>query len=109
MIPTIIFTLLSAVFDSGKRFYDHSTRFVVRALVICIISYLMGGNFLINLVQNTSVFYLIFDYALNIFEGRAWNYVGETSVMDRVWHMFGGWTFQLAFKILFFTSAIFYK
>lgn len=56
VIPIIIFTFLSAVYDRGKRFYDHSTRFVVRALVICIISYLMGGNFLINLVRNAAVY-----------------------------------------------------
>lgn len=109
MLLTAIFTLLSALYDNGKRFVDHRPRFILRVIVVGLISIFSLGNFFINFVQNAAMFYLIFDYALNILEGRAWNYVGETSVIDRLWHMCGGWTFQLAFKILFFTSAIFYK
>ena len=79
---TIIFTLLSALYDNGKRFINHTPRFIFRAVVVAIISYLESGNFLINYIQNAAVFYLLFDYTLNILEGRKWNYIGNTAKCD---------------------------
>ena len=76
MILTIIFTLLSALYDNGKRFVNHRPRFIFRAITVCLISYFSKGNFLINFAQNTAIFYLLFDYALNMFEGR-------TSIISR--------------------------
>ncbi len=68
MIPTLIFTILSALYDNGKRFIDHTPRFIFRAIVVGLISYFIEGNFLINFAQNTAIFYLLFDYTLNILE-----------------------------------------
>jgi len=82
MIPTLTFTILSALYDNGKRFVDHIPRFIFRAIIVGLISYFSEGNFLINFAQNTAIFYLLFDYALNIFEGRAWNYLGNTALWD---------------------------
>ena len=109
MILTILFTLLSAWYDNGKRFVDHKPRFIFRAIVVGLISYFSAGNFLINLAQNTAVFYLLFDYSLNLFEGRKWNYVGTTSEIDKLWHKLGGWIPQIIFKILFFLTLIYIK
>jgi hypothetical protein len=71
----VVFTILSALFDTNKRFTDHTSRFVFRAIVVGLISYFIEGNFLINFAQNTAIFYLLFDYTLNILEGRKWNYI----------------------------------
>ena len=82
MIPTLTFTILSALYDKGKRFTNHKPRFIFRAIVVGLISYFSEGNFLINFAQNTAIFYLFFDYALNILEGRKWNYIGSTALWD---------------------------
>lgn len=103
MILTIIFTILSALYDNGKRFVDHRPRFIFRAIVVGLISYFSEGNFIINFVQNTAIFYLLFDYTLNVLEGRKWNYIGQTAEIDKLWHKYGGWLFQLIFKIIFLT------
>lgn len=100
MILTIIFTILSALCDNGKRFVDHKPRFIFRAIVVGLISYFSEGNFIINFVQNTAIFYLLFDYTLNVLEGRKWNYIGDTSKIDKLWHKLGGWFAQLIFKII---------
>lgn len=103
MILTILFTLLSAWYDNGKRFVDHRSRFIFRVIVVGLISYFSEGNFIINFAQNTAIFYLLFDYTLNVLEGRKWNYIGVTSEIDKLWHKLGGWLFQLIFKIIFLT------
>ena len=102
----VVFTILSALFDTNKRFTDHTSRFVFRAIVVGLISYFIEGNFLINFAQNTAIFYLLFDYTLNILEGRKWNYIGSTSEIDKLWHKLGGWISQLLFKLIFLTATI---
>lgn len=82
MIPTLTFTILSALYDNGKRFVDHTLRFIFRAIIVGLISYFSESNFFISFAQNTAIFYLLFDYALNIFEGRKWNYIGNTALWD---------------------------
>ena len=109
MIVIFLFTILSAWYDNGKRFVDHTPRFIFRAIVVGLISYFSAGNSLINFAQNTAIFYLLFDYALNIFEGRNWNYVGSTALIDQTWHKLGGWIPQLIFKIIFLTITITYN
>jgi hypothetical protein len=84
MIATIIFTLLSALYDNGKRFINHTPRFIFRAIVVAIISYFGSDKFIFNFVVNTAIFYLLFDYTLNILEGRKWNYTGNTAKWDIV-------------------------
>jgi hypothetical protein len=107
MILTIIFTILSAWYDAGERFTNHVPRFVFRAIVVAIISYLSGGNFFANFALNAATFYLLFDYLLNSFEGRKWNYVGNTSEIDKLWRRYGGWITQLIFKVVFLTITFY--
>lgn len=109
---TIIFTILSALYDKGKRFVDHKPRFIFRAVVVAILS-LIGASdvytYLTNFAFNTAIFYALFDYTLNILEGRKWNYVGGTSKIDLAWRKIGGWIPQLIFKILLLTITIYLK
>lgn len=102
MLLTIIFTTLSALYDKGKRFTNHIPRFIFRAVSVLLISYFTDGNFFINFAQNVAIFYLIFDYTLNILEDRKWNYIGSTSTIDKFW-LKVGWISQLIFKIIFLT------
>jgi hypothetical protein len=104
---TIIFTILSAIYDNGKRFEDHSGRFIFRSVAVALISFFEAPTILIGIWEptllqfgiNTAIFYLIFDYTLNIFEGRKWNYIGHTAKIDLLWHKLGGWIAQIIFKI----------
>jgi len=87
---TIIFTILSAIYDNGKRFQDHTSRFVFRVIVVFLISLyecsqLLVGEYIPYLktfVLNTTIFYVLFDYMLNYLEGRKWNYIGGTAKTD---------------------------
>ena len=105
MIPTLTFTILSALYDNGKRFVDHIPRFIFRAIVVGLISYFSAGNSLINFAQNTAIFYLLFDYTLNILEGRKCNYVGYTAKTDIMWRKVGGWIPQFIFKLILFSNC----
>jgi len=114
---TAIFIFLSALYDNGKRFEDHSSRFVFRAVIIGLISFFEVPTLMIGIWQptvlqfflNTAIFYLIFDYTLNILEGRKWNYIGSTAKTDLLWGQLGGWMPQLIFKIIFLTITILLK
>jgi hypothetical protein len=97
---TAIFTLLSALYDNGKRFTDHTSRWIFRAIVVCLISCFPEGNFIGNLALNTAIFYGIFDYVLNILEKRKWNYIGDTAIIDQFINKYGNWKIQFLFKIL---------
>jgi hypothetical protein len=104
---TLLFTILSALYDNGKRFTNHTPRFIFRVIVVAIISYLEQGNFILNFLLNTAIFYAAFDYTLNIMEGRKWNYVGNTAKTDILWRKIGGWIPQLIFKIILLTITIY--
>jgi hypothetical protein len=106
VILAIIFTLISAIYDNGKRFTDHIPRFIFRALVVALISYFEQGNFISNFLLNTAIFYAAFDYTLNLLEGRKWNYIGSTSEIDKLWGKCGGWIPQLIFKLIFLIITI---
>lgn len=82
MVLTIIFIILSALYDNGKRFTNHAPRFIFRAVVVGLISYFENGYFLTNFALNTAIFYALFDYTLNVFENRKWNYIGNTAKWD---------------------------
>ena len=99
---TLIFTILCAIYDNGKRFTNHSIRFIFRALIIAFISYFESKDFIINFAFNTAIFYFLFDYILNILEKRKWNYIGSTSKIDLFFKWFG-WQIQLVFKLIFLT------
>lgn len=110
MILTFIFTLLSVWYDNGKRFVDHRPRFMFRVIVVFMISVYEMPTILVGVWKptvlqfalNTSIFYLVFDYLLNILEKREWNYIGSTSVIDRFWLKIG-WIWQLLFKTILLT------
>ena len=105
-----LFAILSAIYDKGKRFTNHLPRFIFRAIVVLVISYFSEGNFFINFAQNTAIFYLLFDYTLNMLEGRKWNYIGNTAIHDIIWSKYlGGWMPQLIFKLIFLTITIYLK
>jgi len=105
----VVFTILSALFDTNKRFTDHTSRFVFRAIIICLISIIEVPAILVGIWKptlfqflfNTAIFYGIFDYILNILEKRKWNYVGDTSKIDQFINKYGSWKIQFLFKILF--------
>jgi hypothetical protein len=111
---TVIFTILSAIYDNGKRFQDHSSRFIFRAVVVGLISFFEDPTILIGVWEptllqfalNTAIFYLIFDYTLNILEGRKWNYIGSTAKIDLMWRKLGGWIPQFIFKLIFLIITI---
>lgn len=108
-ILTLIFTLLSAYYDAvelnaGRYFKDHTPRALFRVLVLFIISVLFNTHVLILL----SVFYLIFDTALNLMRGLPWNYIGSTSKIDLISKSCGGYIAQYIFKITILIITIIY-
>lgn len=113
----IIFIILSALYDKGKRFEDHTKRFMFRIIIITLISILQIPTIVVGIwkptlmqfVFNTALFYFLFDYTLNLMENRKWNYIGNTSKIDLLWHKYGGWMSQLIFKIIFLTTIIYLK
>jgi hypothetical protein len=90
IILTIVFTLLSAYIDKlylKKQFiFNHTIRFVLRGLIITIIAYLTQTNIFLL----AGIFYLLFDYSLNIMRGIKWNYVGNTAKIDITKHKIFG-------------------
>jgi len=105
MIVIFLFTILSAWYDNGKRFVDHTPRFIFRAIVVGLISYFTNTNIFFN----AAIFYILFDYTLNILEGRDWNYLGKTAKIDILWNKVGGWIPQFIFKITFLIITACFK
>lgn len=105
---TLIFTIVSALFDNNKRFTDHTSRFVFRAIMVCLISIIEMPTILVGVWKptltqfffNTAIFYGIFDYTLNILEKRKWNYIGNTAAIDQFTNKYGNWKIQFIIKIL---------
>ena len=83
ILLVILLVLFSAGYDTNKRFTNHVPRFIFRAIVVAVIS-LIGANYLVTLILNSVVFYVLFDYTLNIMEKREWNYIGNTSKLDKL-------------------------
>lgn len=83
ILLVILLVLFSAGYDTNKRFTNHAPRFIFRAIVVALIS-LIGDNYLVTLILNSVVFYILFDYTLNIMEKREWNYIGKTSEIDKI-------------------------
>jgi hypothetical protein len=106
-ILTILFTILSSYYDAnllkkGKYFIDHASRSIFRLFVLAGIAFFFNLHVFITI----AIFYLIFDTSLNIFWGKKWNYIGQTSTLDKWWHRFGGWKAQYIFKIIFLIITI---
>jgi len=118
IILTVLFGVGSALFDaklflSFNFFTNHLPRFIFRAIVIFAISYIFSVNknctictFLL-FILNSSIFYLIFDYVLNLFWGMPILRIGQTAFIDKIWLMIGGPISQLIFKIIFVLFMIF--
>ena len=79
IVITLLFALIEAqIFKAGYRFEDHSMRFILRALVCVGMAGSITDFFLLS-----SIFYAIFDYALNYFRGLPILTVGKTSIIDK--------------------------
>ena len=112
IIFTILFALGSAYYDSrlfksGMFFTNHFPRFIFRAVIVFLISYLFTANkdnwlytFLVFLL-NSAIFYFLFDYALNFFWGKPILRIGQVAIIDKIWLSLGGSVYQLIFKIVF--------
>ena len=103
----ILFILASVLIDAehleNKQYFkDHRSRFMLRAVVTALAAATIWDFFLLS-----SLFYLTFDYSLNLSIGNKWNYIGGTSKIDLFWRKHIAW--QLPFKILLFTSSLVLK
>lgn len=111
IIFTVLFTIGSAYYDSriltsGRYITNHTPRFIFRALSVFIITLLFTKYkndtlYTVSMfVLNSSIFYLLFDYAINLFWGKYIFRIGTTAVIDKIWLKLGGSIPQLIFKIL---------
>ena len=100
----LLFILASVLIDAehilNKQYFkDHRSRFVLRAVVTA-----LAAETIWDLLLLGSLFYLVFDYLLNISVGNRWNYTGGTSEIDRFWRKHP--KLQLPFKILLFAAFL---
>jgi len=99
-VITVLFAKIDAdILNTGYRFTNHASRFLLRALVVIGISqtlqqFILGG----------ALFYLLFDYSLNVMRGLPLLYIGETAQIDKFWSR-KPW-FQLVFKITFLIISL---
>jgi small-conductance mechanosensitive channel len=98
----LILSSCSALHDNGKRFYDHTFRFLFRAIVVVIAS---GFNINAMFVM-ASTFYLLFDYMLNVLEGRDIHYIGKTAKLDRLFLFEYGALVQFILKVSLWILSI---
>jgi len=101
---TIVIALLFAridadVLNAGYRFKGHATRWVLRAITIVAVSCESAWLFFLNV----AIFYLIFDYALNLMRNLPMMYVGTTAYTDRILNRP---ITQLIFKIVLFLTTL---
>ena len=110
-VLTVLFTILSAYYDAsllkkGKYFKDNTPRAIFRVFVLAAIAFIFNIHVLVTI----AIFYLLFDTSLNIFWGKKWNYIGSTSVIDklklRIENKIKG--FDMLLKITLFIFCIIY-
>lgn len=78
---------VSAAYDYEKRFINHKYRWSLRLGAAAFFAFIDGftvWQYLTNLFIIATVFYMIFDYMLNIFESRYWGYIGDTAEWDKM-------------------------
>ena len=103
IIITILYTLTEAIRDGkllkdGCRWSDHTWAWLSRAIALIMISVATG----VHVVKLIAVFYMIFDYALNVVWGRLFFYMGSTSKTEQYLAWIGvNPLILLIFKILF--------
>ena len=98
-ILIVLFAIGSAYYDFDKSIESHTSRFILRAITVAILSAIEYTTHPFSFVLNSAIFYAIFDYTYNIFRGNDFFYIGNTAVIDRLWRKFGGMRSQLIFKI----------
>ncbi len=103
IIITILYTLTEAIRDGnllkgGCRWTDHTWAWLSRAIALILISSVTG----VHLLKLIAVFYMIFDYAVNVVWGRLFFYMGSTSKTEQYLAWLGvNPLILLIFKILF--------
>lgn len=113
LILGILFALGSALYDKGKRFVNHIPRFLFRVSIALIVTGVLTNNvqeWFLNILLFSSGFYLVFDYTLNFLEDRDWNYIGNTSKIDKLWRKFfkeNTWKIQLFTKLFIIFVLLF--
>ena len=111
IIFTILFTIGSAYYDSrilrsGRYITNHTPRFIFRALSVFLITLLFSKYkndtlyTVLMFILNSSIFYLLFDYLINLFWGKYIFRIGTTAFIDKIWLILGGSVSQIIFKIL---------
>lgn len=85
LIITVLYTLTEAIRDGkllkgGCRWSDHTWAWLSRAIALILISVATG----VHVVKLIAVFYMIFDYAVNVVWGRLIFYMGSTSITEQV-------------------------
>lgn len=84
-IITILYTIIEAVRDGkllngGCRWKDHTWGWLSRCITLVLISYITG----VHLLKLVAVFFMIFDYLVNVVWGRLIYYMGSTSITEQV-------------------------
>lgn len=106
---------VSAAYDYEKRFVNHKLRWGFRFVAATFLAFIGGftiWQYFTNLFIIASVFYAIFDYMLNIFEGRYWGYIGDTAIWDKIRKkLYGRYLVEIDFvsKILLIVIALIIK
>lgn len=111
IIFTILFSIGSAYYDvrilrSGKYITNHTPRFIFRSLSVFLITLVLTKYkndtlyTILMFILNSSIFYLLFDYLINLFWGKYIFRIGTTAFIDKLWLGLGGSIPQLIFKIL---------
>jgi len=97
-----------------KQEPDHSVHTVYTGLVMVIISLLhliiFEKTFYQAFLLEWGIFWMVFDYALNLLRGLSWNYIdqgidGKSSLADKLYKK-AGWKLILMFKGIFLGIAI---
>ena len=99
ILISVIFAFCCAMYDTGKRFNSHISRWVFRAVVAIIVSYFVGDDTFYNLALFSTTFYMCFDGMLNLFEKRDFFYIGKTAIIDMVADMIFNKYVYFVFKV----------
>jgi len=108
ILITILYTLTEAIRDGkllkgGCRWKDHTWSWLSRVIAVVMISIVTG----VHVLKLAAVFYMIFDYALNVVWGRLFFYMGSTSRHEQFLAWIGVTPLILfIFKILFLCGTL---
>ena len=114
-IITVCFALLFAIMDGeiikeGFRIgaQGHNVRAAMRAyviLLICLVFYSDFWSVSALWCVNSAVFWLVFDYSLNLYRGKDFFYTGKTAGLDRLF----GDQIHMARVVWLIASLIYYR